>query len=376
MYLLAGINSLVSGCYLGSRVLVALFALSLGIGPFGIGILVGLYAALSVVLAIHSGKIVDRLGARRPMIWGAAATVVALAIPWAFPVLPTLYVSATLMGGAFIFWNVAIQSLAGFVGKPEDRPHNFSTLALSYSVSSFIGPMAAGFIIEHGGHQLTYGVFTVVAVLGVLYPWFHPTALAAKPRAASTPAPRSDNLWKNPRLARTFVSSGLVVTGWDLFIFYLPLYAHSLGLSPSRIGVLLGIFAGETFVIRFALPWMLRRVGGSHAAETVLSLSMFGAAINYAAFPFVHDPWILAAMCFTIGLFMGCGQPLSLMLAFSRSPEGRTGETNGMRLMVNHVTHFAVPIAAGAAGAAFGMAPVFLASAVLLGLSGWLIRDR
>jgi hypothetical protein len=43
--------------------------------------------------------------------------------------------------------------------------------------------------------------------------------------------------------------------------------------------------------------------------------------------------------------------------------------------MVNHFTHFAVPIAAGALGTAFGSAPVFWTNAGCLVLAARLLRS-
>jgi hypothetical protein len=44
----------------------------------------------------------------------------------------------------------------------------------------------------------------------------------------------------------------------------------------------------------------------------------------------------------------------------------RAGEANGVRQMLNHVTHMTVPIVAGAVGTAFGVGPVFWLNALCL----------
>jgi len=77
-----------------------------------------------------------------------------------------------------------------------------------------------------------------------------------------------------------------------------------------------------------------------------------------------------------LGLGMGCAQPVTLMLIFNRAPEGRSGEALGLRVTINQITHIAVPIVFGTIGSVFGVAPVFLANALILAGGGLLNRAR
>jgi MFS family permease len=82
---------------------------------------------------------------------------------------------------------------------------------------------------------------------------------------------------------------------------------------------------------------------------------------------------MVALVC---GLGMGCAQPVTLMLVFSRAPEGRSGEALGMRVTINQFTHIVVPIVFGSIGSVFGVAPVFAVNALILAGGGWLNRER
>lgn len=145
---------------------------------------------------------------------------------------------------------------------------------------------------------------------------------------------------------------------------------HSIGLSASTIGTILGVFAVATFVVRVALPAFTRRYG----VETVLAAAMFAGAAFFLPFPFIEFVPALLVLSFGIGLALGCGQPLTLNIAYDRSPPGRSGEVTGLRLTINNITHIGVPLAAGALGSAFGVAPVFWVNAVILATSGHLSR--
>ena len=368
MYLIVLLNVIIHGCLTGSRVVVSLFAIELGMNAFAIGILVALYSISPLLLGVLAGRLSDRYGVHPPMLFGAVLCGCGLLLPYLWPQVAALYISAAVIGTAFVFYNVAVQNLAGAWGPREDRARNFSTLSLGYSISSLIGPLAVGYIIEYFSHAMAYlclSLSTVVAVAILLG--------NRSIREVKTPEPAARGqsafmLLREPELRKVLITGAMVVTGWDLYMFYLPLYAHSIGLSASTIGIIIGTFAFATLVVRFCLPQLTARF----TARRVLAVAMFFGAAIFMLFPFAHNPWLIGVLSFGIGLTMGCCQPITLLMSYNRSPTGRTGEVTGVRITLNHLTHSIVPVAAGALGSAFGMAPVFVMIATILAVSGYL----
>lgn len=370
IYLVALITLLVQGCHVGSRMVASLFAIELGANPFLIGALISAYSLFPLVLALWSGRVSDRLGARYPMLAGIAVFALGLIAPWLVPRLATLYVSAVLIGIGFVFFNVSVQNLAGGLGPAGQRTRNFSTLGLGYAGGHMIGPLIGGYAIDHYGYTFAYLCFAALALLPVAL-LIRNRSLDITPHAPSGERRSAFALLKGAPLRRAIVMSGLVVTGWDLYAFFVPIYGHSIGLSASTIGIILGAFAAATFVVRAVLPLFTRRYG----VETVLSASMFAGAAFFVPFPLIEYVPVLIALSFGIGLALGSGQPLTLNIAYNRAPPGRSGEVTGLRLMINNITHIGVPLAAGALGSVLGVAPVFWANAAILATSGYLARD-
>ncbi len=362
------LTMIVQGCHMGSRMVASLLAIKLGANPFLIGALISVYSVFPLFLAVYTGRIADRFGSRYPMLGGSAIFGLGLLLPFLWPKLAMLYVSAALIGLGFVFFNVAAQNLAGALGTPEQRTRNFSTLGLGYSAGHMTGPLLAGYVIDYHGFTAAYLCFAALSLLPV-------AILAANRKLDATRAPTQERgspleLLHNAALRRAIIVSGLVVTGMDLYTFYVPIYGHSIGLPATTIGTILGVFAAATFVVRIVLPWFTRRFG----VETVLSVSMFACALFFLPFAFLQFVPALLALSFGIGLALGCGQPLTLNIAYNRSPPGRSGEVTGLRLTINNITHIGVPLAAGALGAALGVAPVFWVNATLLATSGYLSR--
>ena len=58
------------------------------------------------------------------------------------------------------------------------------------------------------------------------------------------------------------------------------------------------------------------------------------------------------------------------MMAYARSPQGRSGEVPGLRLTINNFTRIAVPPVFGSLGSTFGLVPVFWINALMLAVGG------
>jgi MFS family permease len=110
--------------------------------------------------------------------------------------------------------------------------------------------------------------------------------------------------------------------------------------------------------------------------DAVFNGSLLVSAVSFLLFPLFNSATALAAIALVLGLGMGCAQPVTLMLIFSRAPEGRSGEALGIRVTINQITHIAVPVLFGTIGSVFGVAPVFLANALILAGGSWLNWEK
>jgi len=360
----------------GAKMAIPLHALHLGVDAFTVGVIVALGALFPMLIALYVGKLVDRIGARVPMIGGTAGVVVALLIPYFFSGVIALCAMAILVGTAFQFFFVPTQGITGALGGPEDRARNYSLLSIGFSIASFLGPLIAGFSIDYLGYQAAYLALSAGPLCAVLLLWYKGDLLpkAAVLTGEAKKQGSSFGLLRNTKLRDAIVASALISIGWDLYQFYFPIYGHSIGLSASTIGTIISTFALAVFAIRTALPRLARR--WNEFELLLYAIGFSGAAL--LLFPLFRDPYLLAAASFVLGLGCGVGQPMSMSLIYSLSPSGRASEGAALRVMFNHATHLIVPIAFGGLGTVFGFAPVFISgSALLLGGSWYgLLSER
>lgn len=357
----------------GSKMLVALYAIDFDASQFSIGLLISAYAVFPLMLAVYAGRITDRIGVRWPMVFGSTGMTVGLFLPFLWPTLPTLYVSAAVLGAANIFFHVSCHNLIGALGDKASRTKNFGTFSLGAAVSGMLGPMVAGFMVDAAGYAWTFftlaAVVMIPAVILLFYSGFIPARVKVE---EETHASGVMGLLSNRALRNTLITSGLIITAIDLFNFYMPIYGRMIGFQASTIGVIIGMQAAAAFVVRLWMPWLAKTYG----EQRVLTWCLLMAGCIYFLFPVFEQPVIMAAVSFLLGLGLGCGQPLSIVLTYNYSPSGRAGEALGIRLAVNKFTQIAVPLVFGSLGTAFGIFPVFWSNALFLLIGGYLTSKQ
>jgi MFS family permease len=288
-----------------------------------------------------------------------------------FPGLPMLFASAAIVGAGFMLFQVAAQNATGELGGPAERARNFSLLALGYSVSGIIGPLAAGFTIDHFGFATAFALFAAVPFLPL-------AALASGRLALPGPHPRAAvlhhggvlALMRHRTLRRVFAINALFAAGWDLHTVFVPIYGARIGLTASEIGLVLSTFAAATFVVRLLMPAIAQRT----TEQKVLTAALFLSAAVYLAFPFAHSAPALLVLSFCLGLGLGSSQPMVMALLHTHAPPGRMGEAAGVRMSLVNSMAVAVPLVFGAMGASVGLAPVFWSVGACLATGGFLAR--
>ncbi|MBI4194244.1 MAG: MFS transporter [Betaproteobacteria bacterium] len=354
-----------------ARVVLTLYALELGAPASAVGVLGGLLFLFPLLLSWPVGALADRVGARGLLLFASVCGALSLVLPFFVRTLPAFYVAAALNGLALAFFHVTLQNLIGIMSRPEDRARNFSNFSLTGAMTNFVGPLLAGFSIDYLGHaaaSLAMASQSIIAI-ALLLVWgrlFPPGKPQAPVDAGARHALADREVW------RMLVISGLVQLGTDLFQFYLPIYGHSIGLSASAIGAILATLAVAAFVVRLFLARLVKRVPG----ETLLAWVFFSGAIGFALVPLSDNAMVLALIAFFFGLGMGIGIPLTVILMFARSAEGRSGQTLGLRLTANNFVRVTGPIVFGAVGSAFGLPVVYWIVAAIMASGGLLSRRR
>ena len=373
IYLVVLISTLSQIGFGGSRVAVSLFSLELGANQFTVGVIVALYSLCPMFFSIVIGRLSDRVSPHLPMIWGSVMMVAALLLPLVAPGIATLLVLAFLNGLGHLVFSIPLEAAVGGVGGSQHRARNYAFITMGWSIANFLGPLISGFLIDSIGHQRVFWVLALFVALPIPLLWWRPHLLprTGKPsgsQQAGEPRKRVMDLWRIPALRATFIAGGIIGSAQDLFQFYMPVYGHAVGLSASAIGTVLGMVALAAFVIRAAMPFIVKRLGEA----TILTSAIFVAALAYLLLPFFVNAYALAVIAFLLGLGVGCAQPMIMSLLYVLAPAGRIAEAIGLYKTLRSLTHVVIPIFFGSVGTAFGFKTVFLSNSGILAFGGYL----
>lgn len=356
----------------GARVLATLFAVDLGAGPLETGILFALHGLFPFLLSVYAGRVADRFDNRLLMYGGIVGYAASLLLPFVFPSLPALFIATALGGFTSMLFIVVAQNLVGVLSSAEKRTRNFSFYSLGESSASVAGPVFVGFSIDAFRHPLTFFFLAVLTALCSLLLYAGRNSIPHTSRTAGKQGPRAmSDLLKLPAMRSALVTNGVVMAGLDLFNLYMPVYGHAIGFSATTIGMILGAFGVAAFITRLAIPPITARWGERAMLAGALGLS----AAAFVTFPLTTSALFLGIAAFALGLGLGCGQPLSMILAFNAAPAGRSAEAIAMRLAVSYGAHVVIPPVFGVIGTGLGLAPIFWTCAILLA-GGSLLNRR
>ena len=369
-------------CMAGTRMAAPLLALREGYSPAAVGMLLALFALTQVFLALPAGRFADRHGLKRPIGYSVVAAVLGAGLAVAFPVFPVLCLTALLTGGAT---GVAVISLQRHVGRAAagalQLRQVFSWLSIGPAVSNFVGPFTAGLLIDYAGTlpNSTGGyraAFLLMAVLP-LASWFlvRPTRELAPMLAAAGSATTSTwDLLREPTFRRLMLVNWFLSSCWDVHTFVVPVLGFERGISASVIGSILGAFAVAAAAIRFVMPLV-----AEHLREwRVLVVAMLVTSALFAVYPFMQTALGMGVCSVLLGLALGTVQPMIMSMLHQITPEARHGEALGLRLMAINASSVLMPMMFGTMGAVIGIAGVFWATGVVVGVGSrlaWLLRD-
>lgn len=364
----------------GARVALTLFAINLDANAFTVGALIATYSFLPALLSVTAGRWIDRVGLARPVLIGAIGVGVGTALPFFWSALPMLYFASAMVGVSFMLCNIAAYHAVGEMSSAEDRPANFSYLALGFSVSSFIAPIFAGVGIDTVGFRATFLLLALFTVLPIIAVALGTLAHTRNASAHESAAARDTNasvfdLLKSPVLRYLFITMAILTLAWDVYGFAVPVHGTALGLSASEIGIVMGAFAAGNFTVRLALPFLAKWA----TPWTVLTAALFVTGLTYIAVPFASHVVALMALMYCLGLGLGAPQPMVLTLLHEAAPPGRAGEALGLRTTLINTSQTIMPLVFGALGTALGMSPLFWGMAGILLIGGiatkWVRRD-
>lgn len=354
----------IHACMTGMRLAAPLLALREGQSALAVGVLMALFALTQVFLSIPAGKFADRNTLRRPVAISIVCATLGTAAAAFWPTFPMLCLSALLSGGAAGSALIALQRHVGRMATNQtELKQVFSWLAIGPSISNFIGPFAAGLMIDHVGFRAAFALMAALPLISWLL--VHGAPELKPPEQVDDGKPQGSwDLLAEPKLRRLLFINWILASCWDVHTFVVPLLGHERGFSASVIGLILGAFAVAATAIRVVLPVVAARV----QEWAVIMTAMLATATLFAIYPMLPSALTMGACSIFLGFSLGVVQPMIMSTLHQITPAHRHGEALGLRMMSINASSVLMPMLFGSAGAAVGVTAVFWVVGSMVGL--------
>lgn len=382
-----GVGIFATAIYYTSMVLVPLQATLLGASPFLLGIVFAARHFLPLLLGIHAGALMDRLGTRRVVL---AVATLGVAVPLLYPAAPwvgALIVCQLFAGLTDILGWMGAQTLIGSHLGGQTRYSG--RLMAAGKFGPLLGPLVAGAAWDRFGPWGAFGVLSLMALgmaLSILaLPHATPrteqgAARQRPPLTLRSVLPCPSDYVSAFRLVGQPVVALVVAMGAIYHLvnaiqgtFYLR-WLTDLGIGATEMGAL--VSAGAVAAIFGAL--LTDRLSRHIPGPWLLILGSWGGVIFICLTPLFAGLTLLGAFMMLRMGALGISQPLTVSLLMGVVAPHERGLSVGLRSTLNRVAAITAPVFMGIIAEFFGLEMAFyiVGGALSLGFVAVILHFR
>ncbi|MCC7367572.1 MAG: MFS transporter [Chloroflexi bacterium] len=339
------------------------------------GVLAGCFAVAMGGMAPIWGILADRFGHRR-MIQRAlfgAGTVIGLV---AFVQTPEQLLVLRILHGAM---TGVVTAIATMVSLTTPRQHLSTVLGLLQAaiyLGITLGPLLGGAFADHFGLRASFGCTGVLLVsLGLAVTFLVPDLSKEQVRTEAGRA-GAGGAGRQRLMTRELLAVILLMALTRLAQNgpqpFLPLFVQTLVHTEEGLATTVGILLAATGAASVVSALLIGRLNDRFGARTVLVCGLLLSAGLSAVHALAGTVWQLLVLRIALGLAQGGSGPAIQALMIDVTPPGKRGAAFGVLTTANAVGSGGGPILGSFVAAAFSIPAVFLATAPVLGVAGWL----
>jgi len=358
--LAAATLTVMAGAILGP--IVPAIQSSLGVSESNAGLIITTHGLLIVLVSPIAGTIIDRVGPRRPFVFGLVVYGLGggsgLVIDSFYPLLASRAVLG--VGVAFVYASISVLIYNLYSGQQMNRALGLRSSA--NSVGAVVWPLVGGGLGTLSW-QAPFGVYLVAIPLGLLAVVTIPEIAVGSDRESTA----VDGVWAVFRTRPALLGVYLLYFGanlllYSIVVFYPPLLA-SLGVESSFSISLYLAANGLAGGVSAALSDRLLARSSRHAL-VVAALGLWVASLLSA----VVAESALTAVPAVVGFGLGLGLvfPTAFGWIEALAPVDRQGQFSSYLASAGYTGQFLSPVVFGPLVGPFGVRGVFAAATVLV----------
>lgn len=346
-------------------VILPLWLISLDPTPFMIGLVIGSRTFLPLLLSIHGGSMIDKIGARRIIL---CSGLILSAVTFLYPTtiwLPLIILFQMIAGHAATLGWIGAQTLIG--QRMRGDPTYAGRMAFSNRIGILVGPPLAGATWDIAGpvaafcFTAAWALFIVVGVMllpksskEIEFPQtkFQWSSIIPHPRDYIA----AFGLLAIPAVLLVVLVSVLRVVGEAVSASFYVVYLDSIGLSGTAIGLLQSAYSA--FGAASALS--SGRLARTFNPFWLLIGAVASGTILICITPLLGGYYfVLMAAMMSRGAVTGLVQPLMLSIVSRATDSASQGLAVGLRATSNRLAMTFTPILMGGVVEILGLATAF-----------------
>ncbi|WP_181449084.1 MFS transporter [Nonomuraea aridisoli] len=363
---------LVQAVSYGLRPSLSYAVLDLGYGPAWVAVVAAMFAVPPLVLAVMTGRLVDRLGERPGLvIGGVALTASAVVASLGSRSLAMLVIATALLGVGIVFSMVGEQSAVAGRARPGGLDAAFGGYTFITSLGQGVGPLLL--LVPPAPGSQAPPLVPIAAVCGAASVVILAVSFGFGSRHRASQAPDARHRWPARRLLaipgmyRAMLVGALILASIDVTLAYLPVLAHERGIAPGWVTAMLAARAAAQMLSRVNLAGLVRLLGRRRL--TVAACGVSGLALLGLTPPFPAA--VLIVLTSVYGFAAGVCQPITMGWVAALAPPGTRGTVLSLRIAGNRLGQSLIPVLSGAAATVGGASGVLALTGATLGIAAW-----
>ncbi len=327
-----------------------------------VGIITSLYSIGQVFWAMPLGRLIDRIGAKTPLIWGSWAFLAGVSGLMFVHNLFLIALCVMLVGLSHVAVLLGSQSVMTDIPAGAERSRFVGLYTFANSAGSFVGPLMGGYLNDRLGTSLAFSGAVAVGVLCLLLSFMTPSS---HNKLAETENRGIRPLLKNKQIVRIILVSGIVLFSQEVTMSYFPIFGQDLGLTGVMIGTIISVRGMAQMLIR---PF-LKKIISLFRRDRVLIFCLVVGGISIVLHGVLTGYWSLIAVAVFTGMTLGLATPMTLLAVSDIAPRDQGSQVLALRVMGNYLGQSISPLIFGFLGSLLGLAPVFWISGAILAFS-------
>ncbi|WP_213803944.1 MFS transporter [Granulicella sp. dw_53] len=332
---------------------------SLHANTLSIARVISSYGGGTAASALFLAPLIDRIGAKRSLLLGAAALFVAT-LASAFATHPYLLAAAQLLAGLGAGLILpSCYAMATVIAKPGEEARSLGRVLIGWSLSLVAGIPISALIAQRFGWRFSYLALAACAALAAVGIWQLPNQAPA-----TEPTRRRTNILAPLRYPGVAVGLALCLacTGafYGVYAFLGDQVRHTLGISAGKAGIIV-----LTYGIGFGLGAIANRFVDRIGTRVLFPLAFLGSAVVYVLMAFSTHNF---TAILTVAVLWGIAAHLCLNMIVLLLSRARPTERGAILGLNSATTYLGAMFGTALAGAIYTRAGFKTLSLVAAGL--------